>query len=140
MPVQATVFSRLLQQLPWAAFDRAVAEHRMDAGHRGLDARSHLMALVAGQVIGAHGLRGIEAVLAAHAPSLERRRIRPACRPTRAEANRGRSPAAFEALIPALVARLSPTKARRARAEFDALAVADEDGLLAPARKAAAGG
>ena len=118
MPLQATVFSRVLQQLPWAVFDRAVAQHQMDKGHRGLDARSHLVALLAGQLIEAHGLRDIEAVLATHAPSLQRRRITPACRSTLADANKVRSPAAFEAMIPALLAELSPTQARRTKEDL----------------------
>ncbi len=118
MPVQATLFSRLLQHLPWAVLDRTVAEQQMDKGHRSLDARSHLAALIAGQLIEAHGLRDIEAVLAAHAPALKRRRIEPACRSTLADANKVRSPAAFEAVIPALLAQLSPTKARRTKEDL----------------------
>jgi transposase len=118
MPLQATVFSRILQQVPWAVFDRAVAEYQMDKGHRGLDARSHLVALLAGQLIEAHGLRDIEAVLATHAPTLKRRRITPACRSTLCDANKVRSPAAFEALIPALLAELSPTQARRSKEDL----------------------
>jgi hypothetical protein len=108
MPVQATVFSRLLQHLPWAVFDRAVVRHRMDAGHRGLDARSHLVALMAGQLVEAHGLRDIEAVLAAHTPALKRRRITPACRSTLSDANKIRSPAAFEAPDPGVVGAAVP--------------------------------
>lgn len=81
----------------------------------GLDARSHLVALMAGQLIEAHGLRDIEAVLAAHAPALKRRRIEPACRSTLADANKARSPAAFEAVIPALLTQLSPTEVRRTK-------------------------
>jgi hypothetical protein len=115
MHLQATLLSRLLQHLPVAVFDRAVADHKMDKGHRALDARSHLVALIAGQLIEAHGLRDIEAVLASHAPALKRRRLTPACRSTLADANKARSPEAFEALIPALLARLSPSKARAAR-------------------------
>jgi hypothetical protein len=118
MPLQATVFSRILQQVPWAVFGRAVTQHQMDKGHRGLDARSHLVALLAGQLIEAHGLRDIEAVLAAHAPTLKRRRITPACRSTLADANKVRSPAAVEALIPALLAELSPTQARRSKEDL----------------------
>src|SRR5512132_1869077 len=102
MPAQATLFSRLLQHLPWSVLNRAVVAHEMDKGHRVLDARSHLVALMAGQLIEAHGLRDIEAALAAHAPALKRRRIEPACRSTLADANKVRSPAAFEGLIPAL--------------------------------------
>ena len=53
--------------------------------------------------------RDIEAALPAHAPALKRRRIEPACRSTLADANKVRSPAAFEisspftATIPLLV-------------------------------------
>jgi hypothetical protein len=115
VPVQATLFSRLLQHLPWSVPDRAVAAHEMDRGHRVLDARSHLVALMTGQWIEAHGLRDIEAALAAHAPALKRRRIAPACRSTLADANKMRAPVAFEAVIPALLAELSPTGQRRAK-------------------------
>jgi hypothetical protein len=118
MPAQATLFSRLLQHLPWSVLKRAVVTHEMDKGHRVLDARSHLVALMAGQLIEAHGLRDIEAALAAHAPALKRRRIEPACRSTLADANKVRSPAAFEGLIPALLAELSPTKARRTKEDL----------------------
>lgn len=118
MPAHATVFSSLLQHVPWGKFARCVARHRMDAGHRGLDARSHLSALIAGQLIEANGLRDIEAVLAANAPGLRRRRIVPARRSTLSEANRYRSPEAFEALIPILLAKLSPARARKARDEL----------------------
>jgi IS4 transposase len=118
MPVQATLFSRLLQHVPWGVLDRAVALERMDKGHRTFDARSHLVALIAGHLLDAQGLRDIEAALAAHAPALRRRRIEPACRSTLADANRVRSPAAFEALIPVLVGRLSPTRARRTQEEL----------------------
>lgn len=115
MPVQATVFSRLLQHLPWAVLNRATNAYQMDKGHRTLDARSHLVALIAGQLVEAHGLRDIEAVLAAHAPALKRRRIEPACRSTLADANKVRAPEAFEAVIPALLAELSPTQRRRTK-------------------------
>ena len=118
MPAQATLFSRLLQHLPWSVLNRAVVAHEMDKGHRVLDARSHLVALMAGQLIEAHGLRDIEAALAAHAPALKRRRIEPACRSTLADANKVRSPAAFEGLIPALLTELSPTKARRTKEDL----------------------
>jgi hypothetical protein len=134
MPIQATLFSRLLQRLPWAVLDRAVAAHGMDQGHRGLDARSHLVALVAGQLIEARGLRAIEVVLRAHAPLLQRQGLRPACRSTLADANRTRPAAAFEALIPALLAELSPAAARRAEAQLRLL----DATLVTPGRGAEA--
>lgn len=118
MPVQATLFSRLLQHLPWSVLDRAVSAHAMDKGHRVLDARSHLVALMAGQLVEAHGLRDIESALAAHAPALKRRRIEPACRSTLSDANKLRPSVAFEAVIPALLAQLSPAKARQTREDL----------------------
>jgi transposase len=51
-------------------------------------------------------------------PALKRRRIKLACRSTLADANKQRAPAAFEALIPALLAKLSPAKARQAKDEL----------------------
>lgn len=118
MPMQATVFSRLLQQIPWSEFDRAVEACAADKGHRRLDARSHLVALMAGQLIEANGLRDIEAVMAMHGPSLKRRGLAAVCRSTLADANKSRSAAPFEALIGTLLAKLSPTKARYARKDL----------------------
>lgn len=133
MPVQATVFSDVLQHLPWGVFERSVRSHRADKGHRTLSARSHLVALITGQLIEARGLRDIEAVMSAHAPALSRRAVEPACRSTLADANASRSPAAFEALIPALLAKLSPTKARLAREDLRLL----DSTLLRPGAQAA---
>lgn len=133
MPVQATLFSELLQHVPWGVFDRAVREHRADKGHRSLSARSHLVALLSGQLIEARGLRDIEAVMAAHAPALCRRAVEPARRSTLADANARRSPDAFEALIPALLAKLSPAKARLAREDLRLL----DATLLRPGAQAA---
>ncbi len=118
MPVQATVFSRLLQHVPWGVFERAVAACEADKGHRRLDARSHLVALMAGQLIGANGLRDIEAVMAMHGAALRRRGIEPICRSTLADANAVRPAAPFEALIAALLSQLSPTKERYARKDL----------------------
>src|SRR3974377_1749861 len=63
MRLQATIFSGLLQHIPWDVFDLAVEEHDGEKGCRGLTARSHLAALLAGQLIHANGLRDIEAVM-----------------------------------------------------------------------------
>ena len=108
MQKQATVFSQLLQLIPWGVFDRAVAAHRADKGRRTLSTRSHLAALLAGQLFDAYGLRDIEAVMAIHAGSLRRRNIEPARRSTLSDANATRTPEVFEAIVPALLAKLSP--------------------------------
>jgi IS4 transposase len=118
MHVQATVLSRLLQHIPWAEFDRAVDEHDGEKGCRGLNARSHLVALLTAQLIDANGLRDIEAAMEAQAPALKRRQIAPARRSTLSDANAVRPAAPFEAVIGAMLARLSPTKARYARRDL----------------------
>lgn len=118
MPAQATVFSRLLQHVPWAEFDAAVEEHDGEKGCRKLTARSHLVALLAGQLIKANGLRDIEAAMEAEAPALKRRNITPARRSTLSDANAVRPTAPFEAVIASMMARLSPTKARYARRDL----------------------
>ena len=108
MHKQATVFSQILQLIPWGVFDRAVARLRADKGCRTLNARSHLAALLAGQLFDAYGLRDIEMVAAVHAGSLRRRGITPARRSTLSDANATRTPEVFEALVPALLEKLSP--------------------------------
>lgn len=115
MQVQATLFSTLLQQVPWGVFDRAVAAERGDKGLRRLSVRSHMATLLLAQLLPLHGLRDIEAVTAAHAAALGRRRMGPVRRSTLADANASRSSGPIEALIPALLAKLSPRKARQAR-------------------------
>lgn len=118
MQVQATLFSVLLQQVPWGVFDRAVRAQRADKGHRRLSARSHLATLLLAQLLPVRGLRDIEAVTAAHAKALGRRRIMPVRRSTFADANASRSSVPVEALVPALLAGLSPCKARMAKEEL----------------------
>jgi hypothetical protein len=118
MPAQATVFSSLLQHVPWTEFDRAVEEHDGEKGCRQLTARSHLVALLTGQLIQANGLRDIEAAMEAQRPALKRRRIMPARRSTLSDANAVRPAAPFEAVIAVMMARLSPTKARYARRDL----------------------
>ncbi|WP_223861839.1 IS4 family transposase, partial [Geminicoccus harenae] len=115
MQVQATLFSTLLQQVPWGVFDRAVVAERADRGHRRLSARSHLATLLLAQLLPMRGLRDIEAITAAHAKALGRRRIAPVRRSTFADANARRSSGPIEALIPALLSRLSPCQARQTR-------------------------
>jgi len=118
MQLQATVFSRLLQHIPWDVFELAVEEHDGEKGCRELTARSHLAALLAGQLIHANGLRDIEAVMEAQAPTLKRRKIFPARRSTLSDANAVRPAAPFDAVIAAMLAKLSPTKARYARRDL----------------------
>lgn len=109
MRCQATVFSQALQQVPWGVFDKAVKRHGTDRRSRCLDSRSHLVALMAGQLFEARGLRDIAGAMEIHSKSLSRRGIEPVRRATLSDANSKRDPRVFQALIPALLARLRPT-------------------------------
>lgn len=117
MPSQTSLFSTLMQHLPMAHFDRAVKRHKADKGVRSLTARSHLGAMVIGQLAGAQGLRDVEAAAAAEAGELRRLRMLPAARSTLADANASRAPEVFEAFIAPLYDKLSPTQQRKARDE-----------------------
>jgi IS4 transposase len=117
MRSQTSLFSTLMQHLPMAHFDRAVTRHKANKGVRSLTARSHLGAMVIGQLTGAQGLRDVEAAAAAEAGELRRLRMLPAARSTLADANASRAPEVFEALIAPLHAKLSPTQQRKVRDE-----------------------
>lgn len=117
MPSQTSLFSTLMQHLPMGQFDRSVKRHKANKGVRTLTARSHLGAMVIGQLSDAEGLRDIEAASAAQAGELKRLRMLPAARSTLADANASRPPDIFEDLIPPLLAKLSATQRRKAQEE-----------------------
>ena len=85
-----SVFHQVLQHVPWAAFDRLVAEHKGDRGVRRLSCKSQLLALLFGQLVGATSLREIEAGLTSHAARLYHLGGRCVARSTLADANRSR--------------------------------------------------
>lgn len=115
MRSQTSLFSTFMQHLPMGQFDRSVKLHKADKGVRTLSSRSHLGAMVIAQLAGAGSLRDVEAASAAHAGELRRLRMLPAARSTLADANAGRPPEVFEALIAPLFAALSPTQRRKAQ-------------------------
>lgn len=117
MPSQTSLFSTLMQHLPMGQFDRSVKRHKANKGVRTLTTRSHLAAMVIGQLSDAASLRDIEAASAAQAGELKRLRMLPAARSTLADANASRPPEVFEELIPPLLAKLSPTQRRKAQEE-----------------------
>jgi hypothetical protein len=106
-----------MQHLPMGHFDRSVKRHEADKGVRTLSARSHLAAMVIGQLSDAEGLRDVEAASAAQAGELKRLRMLPAARSTLADANASRPPEVFEDMLPPLLAKLSPTQRRKAQEE-----------------------
>src|SRR5271165_5516980 len=87
MQVQATVFSRVMQYVPWGVLDRAVEEHGAGRFVREFSMRSHLAALFVAQLSGARSLREVEATMAAGATAFSRLGIEPAVRSTLADAN-----------------------------------------------------
>jgi hypothetical protein len=123
----------VLQQLPWAAFDRLVAEHGTDAEARGFSSRSHLVAMLYAQLSGAHSLRDITTGLHSHAARLYHLGATPAARSTLADANHDRDSALFVALFRQMLSCLTHG-ARRKLAETTYLI--DSTFLALPARHA----
>lgn len=103
-------------------FDRAVREFHSNKGVRRFNARSHLGAMILGQLTGAISLRETETAMAAEAGELRRLRISPAARSTLADANATRPPEPIEATARALINQLSPTQKRKA---MDAIRLLD---------------
>jgi len=64
---QNSVFHSVLKHLPWGEFERLVEAHGADARQRGFTSKTHIAALIYGQLSGATGLREIEAGLNSHA-------------------------------------------------------------------------
>ena len=60
MPQQTTVLYQLVQQVPWEQFAELSAEPAHAADIRSFTAKSHLVALIYAQLIGAASLREIE--------------------------------------------------------------------------------
>jgi len=92
---QNTVFHTLLKHLPWSEFERLVEEHGADARQRGFTTKTHLVALLYGQLAGAVSLREIEAGLSSHAARLYHLGIGTVTRSCLAEANAHRASAVF---------------------------------------------
>lgn len=102
---QNSVLHRLLQFVPWAVFDRLVAEHRADKGVRGLTTRSQFIALLSGQLAGCDSLRAIETLQETYARRLYHVGARVARRSTLADANAKRSSEVFAGLFHTVLAQ-----------------------------------
>lgn len=94
-----SVFHALTKHIPWAAFERLVAEHKADHRVRRLDSKSQLLALLFGQFAGASSLREIEAGLASHQGRLYHLGARRPARSTLSDANAKRPWALFADLF-----------------------------------------
>ena len=94
-----SVFHDLLKLIPWATFDRLVDAHGSDALVRKFKSREQLIALLYGQLAGAHSLRDIIAGLSSHQARLYHIGGKVPHRSTFADANRDRSYEVFSGLF-----------------------------------------
>jgi hypothetical protein len=121
-----TLFAQLQGQLPWAAFDRAVAAVQGDRKVHVATCRSHFLVLLLAMLGRQHSLRRIERGLAGRQSYLSRFGIGSVDRSTVSHANRHRPAAAAEAMYGDLLRRVQavapghPFRFRRKLTTMDA--------------------
>ena len=103
MPHTNTVFRDVLKLLPWSAFERLVEKHGTDELVRRFTTKRQLLALLFGQLSGAHSLRDIEASMASHQARLYHAGGAAPARSTFADANRDRDFRVFSDLFIAML-------------------------------------
>jgi len=96
---QNSVFHSVLKHLPWEAFEQLVEQHGSDRRQRGFTTKTHLVALLYGQLSGAQSLREIQAALSSHEQQRYHLGIGEVRRSSLAEANRYRPSALFADLL-----------------------------------------
>src|SRR5208282_1338708 len=99
VPHTNTVFRDVLKLLPWSAFERLVEKHGTDELVRSFTTKRQLLALLFGQLSGAHSLRDIEASMSSHQARLYHAGGAAPARSTFADANRGRDSRVFSGLF-----------------------------------------
>jgi transposase len=129
-----SVFHALVQQIPWAVFERLVAAHGADARVRRLPTKSQLIALLYAQFGGAASLRETVDGLRSHAARLYHLGAKPVCRSTLADANAHRPATVFTELLAEMLHR-AHRGLRRAVAE--ATLLIDSTSLALNARSGA---
>lgn len=102
-----SLFHALLKHVPWAEFERLVAEHQADRRVRQLSTKQQLIALLFGQLSGSTSLREIVDGLGSQALRLYHVGGKPVARSTFADANGTRPSAVFSELFATMVARAS---------------------------------
>ena len=105
---QNTVMHDILKSVPWSRFDRSVVQHGADRAVRTLSTKSHLIALLHGQLSGASSLREIVSTMASHEARLYHLGAMAPKRSTFADANAKRPVAVFADLFRDLVAQAHP--------------------------------
>jgi Transposase DDE domain/Domain of unknown function (DUF4372) len=100
-----SVFHDLLKHVPWAGFERLVEEHGADFRARSLSSKTHLIALLYGQLSGASGLREIISALESHAARLYHLGAGMVARSTLSDANALRPCEVFTDLLGLLISQ-----------------------------------
>jgi transposase len=103
---------QLLQQVPWETFAELSAEPAHAFKNRGFTPKSHLVALIFAQLIGAASLGEIELGMRSQAARLAALDVTPAAHSTLADANRDRPCALFVALLLAIIDQLNRAQKR----------------------------
>jgi hypothetical protein len=103
VPHTNTVFCDVLKLLPWSAFERLVEQHGTDELVRSFTTKRQLLALLFGQLSGAHSLRDIEASMGSHQARLYHAGGVAPARSTFADANRDRDSRVFSDLFIAML-------------------------------------
>jgi IS4 transposase len=106
VPHENTVFHALLKPVPWGELDRLVEKHQAEADERSLKTRAQLIAMLYGQLFGAHGLREIENGLKSHASKLYHLGGYTVSRSALSTANKERPAEVFAGLLTALMGQL----------------------------------
>ena len=112
---QNSVFHQLTKQVPWAAFDAAVARHGSDRRVRRLRTQDQFLALLYGQLSGAVSLREIEDGLASQQARLYHAGLRGVSRSTLSDANAKRSFEVYADLFAAMARLAKPGLRRKLR-------------------------
>ncbi len=102
VPHTNTVFRDVLKLLPWSTFEQLVEKHGTDDLVRSFTTKRQLLALLFGQLSGAHSLREIEASMASHQARLYHAGGAAPPRSTFADANRDRDSRVFSELFIAM--------------------------------------
>jgi DDE family transposase/uncharacterized protein DUF4372 len=94
-----TVFRDIVKLIPWPEFERLVKTHQTDDLVRKFTTKRQLLALLFGQLSGAHSLRDIQSSMASHQGRLYHVGGAAPARSTFADANRERDPRVFSGLF-----------------------------------------
>jgi IS4 transposase len=113
VPHHNTVFRQVTKFIPWGTLDQLIAETGADKGVTQLDTRSQLLTMIFAQLVGARGLRDIEALLESHAARRYHSGLPRGRRSTLADANRKRPVGVFSGLFSAMVTSLDRTLRRQ---------------------------